>query len=473
MRIRHKFQSATANQGDTSMVRPSNWNDDHDVEIELDVITATPYTFTDDDRGRVKAFNAVIPIAAYLPVAGLDVPSEFQPGWFTFVVNLGSSNVTITPGGTSTIDFVGSITIAPGQGFIILSYGGIYITTKTRLAAALMAIGALTPETGMFAYFTSPTEAALSALSVYSRGLLGLADAEAWCTALEIPSLTGYATESYVDSAVAALVNSSPAALDTLAELSAALGNEANFAAIVTAQIAAKLDASAVSAFMLSDILDAADLAALQTAIGVGTGANKIVQLDGTGKLPALDGSQLINLPVAAGIPVGTTIWINGTAAPAGYLKENGAEVLRADYSDLWAYAQASGRVVSEAAWSAGDWGAFSSGDGSTTFRIPDSRGEFVRGLDDGRGIDTGRLLGARQADELKSHGHTASTSVSTGTAWRGGGLNTLGNSGGANNVIDGASQSAVGASASTAVNNTGGTETRPRNVSKLACIKY
>lgn len=58
----------------------------------------------------------------------------------------------------------------------------------------------------------------------------------------EIPSLSGYATESYVNTQVSNLVNSAPEALDTLDELAAALNDDANFATTVTNQIAAKLD---------------------------------------------------------------------------------------------------------------------------------------------------------------------------------------------------------------------------------------
>ena len=56
--------------------------------------------------------------------------------------------------------------------------------------------------------------------------------------------LTGYATETYVDSAVANLVNGSPAALDTLAELANALNNDSDFAANVTTLISQKADAN-------------------------------------------------------------------------------------------------------------------------------------------------------------------------------------------------------------------------------------
>lgn len=59
----------------------------------------------------------------------------------------------------------------------------------------------------------------------------------------DIPSIEGLATTSYVDTAVASLVNSAPEALNTLDELAAALGDDSNFATTVTNQIAAKQDA--------------------------------------------------------------------------------------------------------------------------------------------------------------------------------------------------------------------------------------
>jgi outer membrane murein-binding lipoprotein Lpp len=52
-----------------------------------------------------------------------------------------------------------------------------------------------------------------------------------------IPSVAGLASETYVDTAVAGVVNSAPAVLDTLNELSAALGNDENFATTVAGQI--------------------------------------------------------------------------------------------------------------------------------------------------------------------------------------------------------------------------------------------
>lgn len=67
----------------------------------------------------------------------------------------------------------------------------------------------------------------------------------AWETiAVELPDMTGYASETYVDNAVAAatasLVDAAPSTLNTLNELAAALNDDDNFATTVTNQIATK-----------------------------------------------------------------------------------------------------------------------------------------------------------------------------------------------------------------------------------------
>jgi len=53
--------------------------------------------------------------------------------------------------------------------------------------------------------------------------------------------INGKTTESYVDTAISDLINAAPAALDTLNELAAALGDDANFSTTVTNSIATKL----------------------------------------------------------------------------------------------------------------------------------------------------------------------------------------------------------------------------------------
>jgi hypothetical protein len=122
-----------------------------------------------------------------------------------------------------------------------------------------------------------------------------------------------------------------------------------------------------------------------------GTAALNIPQLDGGAKLSAIDGSQLVNIDV---LPIGSTVWVNALAAPAGFMKENDALISRASFPRLWAFADASSNIVSEASWLAGFSGAFSTGDLTTTFRIAEARGEFVRGFDDSRGVDASRSPG-------------------------------------------------------------------------------
>jgi hypothetical protein len=84
------------------------------------------------------------------------------------------------------------------------------------------------------------------------------------------------ATKTYADNAattaVANVIDTAPEALNTLNELAAALGDDANFATTVTTSIGTKLDSSAVSAFGLT-LVDDADAAAARTTLGLGTAA--------------------------------------------------------------------------------------------------------------------------------------------------------------------------------------------------------
>lgn len=92
--------------------------------------------------------------------------------------------------------------------------------------------------------------------------------------------------------------------------------------------------------------------------------------------------------------PAGQIAMFGMTTPPTGWLKCNGAAVSRTTYSDLFS---AIGTT----------WG---SGDGSTTFNVPDLRGRFARALDDGKGIDSGRSIATTQASQNKSHTHTGTT---------------------------------------------------------------
>lgn len=157
---------------------------------------------------------------------------------------------------------------------------------------------------------------------------------------------TQLATTAFVQAAIAALVNSSPGALDTLNELAAALGNDPNFATTMTNALAGKMDKSANGA-------DIADVAAFLNNLGLGAGS---------------------------ALPVGVPIPWPLAAAPAGWLKCNGASFTAAQYPKL---AQA-----------------------YPGLKLPDLRGEFVRGWDDGRGVDAGREILSAQSHDSGPHIH-------------------------------------------------------------------
>jgi hypothetical protein len=68
----------------------------------------------------------------------------------------------------------------------------------------------------------------------------------------EIPSLTGYATETYVGTAISNLVDAAPTTLNTLNELAAALGDDANYASTISTALGNKLDSSTAASTYLS-----------------------------------------------------------------------------------------------------------------------------------------------------------------------------------------------------------------------------
>lgn len=172
---------------------------------------------------------------------------------------------------------------------------------------------------------------------------------------------------------------------------------------------------------------------------------------------------------------VGAVMAFAANAAPTGWVKCNGAAVNRTGtYARLWTFAQASGNLAaSEGAKQAGQFGP---GNGTTTFTLPDLRGEFVRGWADDRSVDTGRVIGTAQGDDYKQHSHGVTDPGHT--------HQILGNTGVNNDIRvtiaagsgSGDSDNTQSATTGITINNsptTGGTETRPRNVALLYCVKY
>lgn len=206
---------------------------------------------------------------------------------------------------------------------------------------------------------------------------------------------------------------------------------------------------------------------------------------------PVLDLISTLEATLEVGnTPAGAVMAFAGNTPPEGWIKANGAAVSRTAYAALFA---AIGTT-------------FGAGNGSTTFNVPDLRGEFVRGWDDARGIDAARSFGSFQGDRNAAHNHTASStsdshahtfsaSSSSGGShahtvgvnmgvWGGYGGTPWGCNGGVdtNTWVSWAGDHTHTVSGSTSihshshtitVNASGDTEARPRNLALLYCIKF
>ena len=156
---------------------------------------------------------------------------------------------------------------------------------------------------------------------------------------------TRIATTAFVQAAITALINGAPATLDTLKEIAAAINNDPKFSTTINNALSGKqpLDETLTH-------LSGKDVAGLLAYLGLGEGSA---------------------LPVGAPVP-----WPSATP-PTGWLKCNGAAFSAEEYPELAkAY---------------------------PTNKLPDLRGEFIRGWDDGRGIDTNRSLLASQGDAIRN----------------------------------------------------------------------
>jgi phage-related tail fiber protein len=173
---------------------------------------------------------------------------------------------------------------------------------------------------------------------------------------------------------------------------------------------------------------------------------------------------------VTDGVPVGTVIPFAKDVLHNGYLECDGTPISRDTYSALFAFIGTH----------------YGDGDGSTTFNLPDLRGEFIRGWDNGRGVDVSRNIGTSQAEEVEPHNHSASSNSTgshshdiyergsdncgLGSLWSVDRFRKCDDRGPSRN---GTILSSGSHSHTITVDNSTGTETRPRNIALMYCIKY
>ena len=156
---------------------------------------------------------------------------------------------------------------------------------------------------------------------------------------------TRIATTAFVQAAITALINGAPATLDTLKEIAAAINNDPKFSTTINNALSGKqpLDETLTH-------LSGKDVAGLLAYLGLGEGS---------------------------ALPVGVPVPWPSTTPPTGWLKCNGAVFSAEEYPELAkAY---------------------------PTNKLPDLRGEFIRGWDDGRNVDSGRALLSEQLDAMQN----------------------------------------------------------------------
>lgn len=205
-----------------------------------------------------------------------------------------------------------------------------------------------------------------------------------------------------------------------------------------------------------------------------------------TGRLNVYNGTAWVDASPAPDAVVtvfpGMVMYHTTTTVPTGWLKANGAAISRSAYSALFA-------VIGT---------AYGAGNGSTTFNLPDLRGEFIRCLDEGRGADytnPWRGIGTFQDQSYLSHTHAVGDPGHAHGVYDPGHAHVYNRTdpstnGGVNLgfqffALTGLSQPGVGTSASGTgigiygagtgiyIVANGGSETRPRNVALLPIIKY
>jgi phage-related tail fiber protein len=140
-----------------------------------------------------------------------------------------------------------------------------------------------------------------------------------------------------------------------------------------------------------------------------------------------------------------------------GYLAADSSAVSRTAYSTLF---NAIGTI-------------YGTGDGATTFNLPDGRGVSARGLDNGRGLDPGRMLGSYQADMYMAHNHPVYDPGHVHYTYPPNGIGNAG--GGAALTMQGTAETlpVTGSYTGVQVDYSGGTETRAKNIALLCVIKY
>ena len=158
------------------------------------------------------------------------------------------------------------------------------------------------------------------------------------------------ANTEFVAKSISALVNGAPDQLNTLNELAKALGNDSNFAATITAELAKKLNSTEAES----------EYATKQEAANISTGLTQAETRISTAETRI----STAETRISTAVPTGCVQAFAGSTTPQGWLLCDGSAVSRTDYAALYA-------VIGT---------TYGAGNGSTTFNLPNLTDRFIEG---------------------------------------------------------------------------------------------
>jgi hypothetical protein len=225
---------------------------------------------------------------------------------------------------------------------------------------------------------------------------------------------------SAISTAIAALVASSPATLDTLNEIAQALGNDPNFATTITNLLALKapLDSPNLTGTPKAPTAAKND----KTLLLVNTThlQNALADFPRAYSILALPGSDIGPITVIEACEVWTwvhTAYFEGYRSPlcgrpldghtlaplASEVDAVGGLLSKTAYARLWGYAQENGLTVTPAVWASNVGAHFFADVDANNFRVPDLRNMFRRFTGTDADTANARALGSRQLDALQN----------------------------------------------------------------------
>lgn len=300
MAIKHNFHTARPDGPDDGSVQPQHWNEDHVVEGILAAFLEVALSTSSIPYVKADGGGATSPLTDFARVLlALTTSASFRNeigavaisgDTMTGALNMGNHKIT------------GLATPTVGTDAVTKAYADAIVTT---VSGALIFRGAWDASAGIF-----PGGGTAQTGAFYKVSVAGTVGGKAFEVGDDIFAIADNAsTTVYANNWLK--IEGGISLAEVQAAVGFTFGSLASASSVTAAQIS---DATADG----RSLIKAANYAAMRGLLGLGsaalltagTGANNAVQLDGTGKMPAVDGSALTNITAsAAGVLLGINFY--------------------------------------------------------------------------------------------------------------------------------------------------------------------